>query len=224
VRALSVKTLEDAAIAGNSLMPQDQVVLAIRNLDIKPGCEVDGDLINVAKDQFEETIVETPLADGSPALQLARLAAMGDVIRSAIQKRVKGKRLVVEADWKTLLDCHLDVHGVGSSDELEEKAREEKTAALKELAESRLSVLIGPAGTGKTTLLSVLCSHPQISQGDILLLAPTGKARVRMEQSTSDLNLKGFTVAQFLSPTRYDGSTGRYKLSEKSAEAGLEQS
>ena len=220
VRALSVKTLEDAAIAGNSLMPQDQVVLAIRNLDIKPGCEVDGDLINVAKDQFEETIVETPLADGNPALQLARLAEMGDVIRSAIQKRVKGKRLVVEADWKTLLDSHLDVHGVGSSDELEEKAREEKTAALKELAESRLSVLIGPAGTGKTTLLSVLCSHPQISQGDILLLAPTGKARVRMEQSTSALKLKGFTVAQFLSPDRYDGSTGRYKLSEKSAEAG----
>ena len=41
-----------------------------------------------------------------------------------------------------------------------------------------------------------------------------------MEQSTSDLKLKGFTVAQFLSPDRYDGSTGRYKLSEKSAEAG----
>lgn len=145
---------------------------------------------------------------------------MGDVIRSAIQKRVKGKRLVVEADWKTLLDSHLDVHGVGSSDELEEKAREEKTAALQELAESRISVLIGPAGTGKTTLLSVLCSHPQISEGDILLLAPTGKARVRMEESTSALKLKGFTVAQFLSPDRYDGSTGRYKLSEKSAEAG----
>ena len=28
-------------------------------------------------------------------------------------------------------DSHLDVHGVGSSDELEEKAREEKTAALR---------------------------------------------------------------------------------------------
>ena len=220
VRALCVKTLEDAAVAGNTLMPQDQIVLTIRNLGIKPGCEVDGDLIDVAKDQFEGAIVDRPLADGSPALQLVRLTEMGEVIRSAIQKRVKGKRLVVEADWKAILDSHLDVHGVGSSDEHEEKAREEKTAALKELAESRLSVLIGPAGTGKTTLLSVLCSHPQISQDDILLLAPTGKARVRMEQSTSDLKLKGFTVAQFLSPDRYDPSTGRYKLSEKAAEAG----
>lgn len=222
VRALIVKTLEDAAVTGNTLMPQDQVVLAIRNLEIKPGCDVDGDLIDVAKDQFGGAIIDTPLADGNPALQLARLAEMGEVIRSALNKRVKGKRLVVEADWKALLDSHLDAHGVDSSDELEEKAREEKTAALKELAESRLSVLIGPAGTGKTTLLSVLCSHPQISQGDSLLLAPTGKARVRMEQSTSNLKLKGFTVAQFLSPDRYDPSTGRYKLSEKAAEAGAQ--
>ena len=220
VRALSVKILEDAADSGNTLMPQEQIVLAIRNLDIKPGCDVDGDLIDVAKDIFVDAIAETPLADGKSALQLVRLSEMGKVIRSAIQKRVKGKRLIVEADWKSLLDTHLDIHGVSSSDELEEKAREEKTAALKELAESRLSVLIGPAGTGKTTLLSVLCSQPQIAQGDILLLAPTGKARVRMEQSTSDLKLKGFTVAQFLSSDRYDASTGRYRLSQKAAEAG----
>jgi ATP-dependent exoDNAse (exonuclease V) alpha subunit len=222
VRALTVKTLEDSASSGNTLMPQDQVVLAIRHLDIKPSCEVDGDLMDVAKDGFENAIIETPLADGTPALQLARLSEMGEVIRSAVQKRVKGKRLNIEADWKLLLDKHLTIHGVSSDGELEKKAREEKTAALKELADSRISVLVGPAGTGKTTLLSVLCSNPQIAQGGILMLAPTGKARVRMEQSTSDVNLKGFTVAQFLSPDRYEASTGRYKLSEKVAEAGAQ--
>ena len=220
VRALTVKVLEDAANCGNTLMPQDQVVLAIRNLNIKPGCDVDGDLINVSKDVFEGVISETPLADGNPALQLSRLSEMGKVIRRAIDKRIKGKRLSVDADWRAILDKYLDVHGAGNCDELEEKARKEKVSALKELAESRLSVLIGPAGTGKTTLLSVLCSHPQIAEGDILLLAPTGKARVRMEQSTSEMKLKGFTVAQFLSPHRYDASTGRYQLSNKAAEVG----
>lgn len=220
VRALTVKVLEDASSAGSTLIPQDQVVLTIRNLDIKPGCDVDGDLIEVAKDVFEDAISTTPLADGDLALQLDRISETGEVIRIAIGKRTRGKRLTVDADWRALLDKHLDVHGANSFDELEEKAREEKTAGLKELAESRLSVLIGPAGTGKTTLLSVLCSQKQISQGDILLLAPTGKARVRMEQSTSGLKLKGFTVAQFLSPHRYDASTGRYKLSDKPAEAG----
>ena len=81
-------------------------------------------------------------------------------------------------------------------------------------------MLIGPAGTGKTTLLSVLCSHPEVKAGGILLLAPTGKARVRMEQSTKDLKLKGYTIAQFLSPHRYDGATGRYRLSDKPSEVG----
>lgn len=36
--------------------------------------------------------------------------------------------------------------------------------------------------TGKTTLLSILCSHQEIGKDGILLLAPTGKARVKMEQ------------------------------------------
>lgn len=119
-----------------------------------------------------------------------------------------------------LLNEYLKKKGATVSDELEEKAREEKTSALKELAESRISVLIGPAGTGKTTLLSVLCSQPEIAKGDVLLIAPTGKVRVRMEQSTEDLKLRGYTIAQFLSPNRYDASTGRYRLSEKPAEAG----
>lgn len=220
VRSLTIKVLEDAANSGNTLMPQDQVVLAIRNLNIKPGCDVDGDLMDVSKDIFEDVILETPLKNGGPALQLGRLSEMGEVIRKAIDKRIKGKRLSVDASWRALLDKFLNVQAAGNCDELEEKAREEKTAALKELAESRLSVLIGPAGTGKTTLLSVLCSDPKIEEGDILLLAPTGKARVRMEQSAKDLKLKGFTVAQFLIPHRYDPLTGRYKLSDIAAEAG----
>lgn len=215
VRALTVSVLEEAAAGGNSLLPQSEVVLRTRKLTIHPPCQLDADLLNVAKDAFGNAVAEVPLATGAPALQLGRLAEMGAVIRSSITKRSGGKRLEVKADWRALLDAHLKARGVGTPDELEEHARVEKTAALKELAESRLSVLIGPAGTGKTTLLSVLCGHPDIAAGDILLLAPTGKARVRMEQSTRNLRLKGFTIAQFLSPDRYDGPTGRYRLSNQ---------
>jgi ATP-dependent exoDNAse (exonuclease V) alpha subunit len=72
-------------------------------------------------------------------------------------------------------------------------------------------VLIGPAGTGKTTLLSVLCNHPQIKNGGVTLLAPTGKARVQLEKST---NITTKTIAQFLiKEDRYDPLTGRYRLS-----------
>lgn len=220
VHSFIVKALEDAANNGSSLMPQAQVILTIRDLDIKPECMVDSDLLNVVKKTCEGSIVEKSLVNGKPALQLSRLAEIGEVIRSAIQKRITGKRLELEADWKYLLDSHLDTHGMKNADKHEGTARLEKTAALKELAESRISVLIGPAGTGKTTLLSVLCSHQEIEKSGILLLAPTGKARVRMEQSINNSELKGFTIAQFLSPDRYDAYTGRYKLSKKAATIG----
>lgn len=220
VRAFTVKVLEDAADAGNTLLPQSQVVLGIRALPLQPPCEVDADLMNVAKDGFEFAVTELAMSNGAPALQLGRLTEVGTTIRVAIDKRVKGKRITLAADWRKLLDKHLAAQSLGKADELEGAARAEKTIALKELAEARLSVLIGPAGTGKTTLLSVLCSHPKVEAGGVLLLAPTGKARVRMEQSTRNLDLKGYTIAQFLSPHRYDGTTGRYRLSDQPTEAG----
>ena len=220
IRALTVRVLEDGATAGNTLLPQDQVVLSIRALTLQPPCPVDADLMNVAKDDFEGAVGQLTMVNDAPALQLDRLTEVGATIREAINKRMKGKRINVVANWRELLDMHLAIQSPDKPDEIEESARLEKTVALKELAEARLSVLIGPAGTGKTTLLSVLCSHPKIEAGGILLLAPTGKARVRMEQSTTNLQLKGYTIAQFLRPHRYDGATGRYCLSNKSTEAG----
>jgi ATP-dependent exoDNAse (exonuclease V) alpha subunit len=220
VRALAISVLEEAAAGGSTLMPQDQLVLAIRDLALEPPCAVDADLMAVAKDVFGGVIEEIKMANSAPALQLARLAEVGDVVRSALDRRIKGKRLLVGADWRALLDEHLAAQGATEADDQEEDARREKEAALKELAESRLSVLIGPAGTGKTTLLSVLCSQPDIAQGGVLLLAPTGKARVRMEESTRHLQLTGYTIAQFLRPHRYDGSTQRYHLSDHPTEAG----
>ena len=81
---------------------------------------------------------------------------------------------------------------------------------LAELAASRASALIGPAGTGKTTLLKILVSQPAIAAGGLLLLAPTGKARVRMQMATGH---HAQTLAQFLVPTgRFDPETGSYRV------------
>lgn len=82
---------------------------------------------------------------------------------------------------------------------------------------SRLSVLIGPAGTGKTTLIRMLCELPDVANKGVLLLAPTGKARVRLEERTG-LGGQGKTLAQYLiGLRRYDGSTGRYFPNPKAA-------
>ncbi len=220
VRAFVLKVLEDAASGGSTLLPQDQVVLGIRALPVQPPCQVDADLMNAAKEDFRGAVEEFAMADGAPALQLDRLRKAGTTIRNAIEKRIEGKRLVVEADWRSCLDAHPSIQSFEVPGELKEHGRTEQEAALKELAAARLSVLIGPAGAGKTTLLSVLCSHPGLEASGVLLLAPTGKARVRMEQSAKDLKLKGYTIAQFLSPHRYDGATGRYRLSDKPTDVG----
>jgi hypothetical protein len=177
--------------------------------------------MNVVEPSFTGEINLAQLKDDSPCYQLNRLAEVGEVIRNTIDKRRSGIRHPIQQDWRALLDKQLPAINPNDK-ELEEHARNEKAAALKELAESRFSVLVGPAGTGKTTLLSILCSHPEITNGDILLLAPTGKARVRMEQATRDkhLRIKGYTIAQFLSGCdRYDGSTGRYHLSRAPKES-----
>ena len=80
---------------------------------------------------------------------------------------------------------------------------------MSELASSRFSVLIGAAGTGKTTLLKFLCKAAPIQQRGVLLLAPTGKARVRLQQATG---FEARTIAQFLRPARYKEATQTYRV------------
>jgi AAA domain len=212
IRAFSLSILETAASDGNTLLSQDTVITQIRDLPIQPTCEVTSDSMLVAEDTFIDTIDLTLFKNGTKAYQLTRLAEMGQVIRQAVNKRTKGRRHEIAANWEKCLEVYLNSP---TQDESEKSARLEKAAALKELAESRFAVLIGQAGTGKTTLLSVLCNQPNIEAGGVLLLAPTGKASVKMAQSTK---IKAYTIAQFLNGCdRYDPQTARYRLSSQPA-------
>ena len=93
----------------------------------------------------------------------------------------------------------------------EELARLEKAKALEEIYRSRFSVLIGPAGTGKTSLLTALLSLQSVAAGGVLLLAPTGKARVQMQKRAN--NAQAYTLAQFLLALgRYNPLTGAYRV------------
>ena len=172
-----------------------------------------------SKDKFEPIVSLAKMKDGKRAYQLNRLSQMDAIIRKTVNKRLSGSRNnLAEGSlkhWSQMLNRELKEKGIQEVDNEDEKrAREEKAAALKELGESRFSVLIGPAGTGKTKfVVSTLCHHPEINSGGILLLAPTGKARVKMQQATG---IPAQTIAQFLRPSgRFDESTGIYKLSEE---------
>lgn len=217
VRALTVDRLERAAAAGSTLLAEEEIVMQIRGLALDPPCPLTGDIMSAAAAAFGDAVVPARLAGGAPAHQLQRLADMGAVIRNAVTRRRGGRRHDVAADWRALLDEKLRTP---STSEAEQRAREEKVAALRELAEARVSVLIGPAGTGKTTLLAILCAHPDIAAGGVLLLAPTGKARVRMEQAAPGSGLTAYTLAQFLNRSgRFHGRTQTYSLSDRQGES-----
>jgi hypothetical protein len=216
-RALLIHELEKAAGDGHTLQPRNQLIQAVRDLEMRPECPLSLDAMAVLEPTLTPEIVMTEMADGSPAYQLQRLASVADVIRADLKKRIKGKRHEASLQWRELVDKALpkpDPAWGQHERETEELARQEKATALEQMYGSRLTVLVGPAGTGKTTLLKVLCDQKDIKQGGILLLAPTGKARVRME---TQIGIKGAqTIAQFLvRRDRYDPHTGRYRLSTK---------
>ena len=223
LRALVIRELEVAADAGNTLMPRERVIQTLRagsEANGEPQTLVSTDYLQIAEDDlFGGEIRVVPMANGQPAYQLGRLWEAGERIKRTINGRTsaKGKRHDIWADWRRELNIFLKESGAGDTpDDEEEQAREEKTKALHELANARFSVLIGSAGTGKTTLLSVLCKHPKIQAKGIVLLAPTGKARVRMENIAKRAgisNLSADTLAQFLLRLgRYDPETQRYTM------------
>lgn len=207
-RALMVQTLEGAAGEGHTLLPQDWLVKRVREAEVSPPCAVGGDWIAAFESGFGSALAKASDASGAPAWQLERYAGTRDLIATRIRKRLKGVRHAGDAKWRDLIDDAIGSKAAPSDGD-EQAARTEKAEALEEVFRSRVSALIGPAGTGKTTLLQALLSVPSVQTGGVLLLAPTGKARVQMQRRAGDV--QAFTLAQFLLRLgRYDGATGRY--------------
>lgn len=219
VRAIAVAVLENEALAGNTILPCHLMVDKIREKILDPACKVTIDILNAIEKFLQKEILCREMKDGTEYYKLVRINEFDEIIEKRISKRLKAKKLEINANWRKLLDDKFDngkkVKLDPASDE--DRARQEKAAILEELAGSRIGVLVGDAGTGKTTVLSVLCNHPDIKAGGVLLLAPTGKATVRLLDSMGD-DAKDFTaqnVAQFLVKSkRFDRNNMRYRLSQ----------
>jgi hypothetical protein len=217
VRAFTIRALEEASTAGHTLHFADSLAEAIRNCPVRPGCPVTSDILaaDVSEMASEVGSVET---SGQLALQLDRYRAIGELVRRQVLGRVSGQRHTISQDWANLLTARFGE----AKDAEENQAREEKAEALAELAESRFSVLTGPAGAGKTSVLGILCGLKEVQSDGLLLLAPTGKARVRMQQLTGGAGTRAQTIAQFLNQHgRYDGRSGRYHLSDRPKATGF---
>jgi hypothetical protein len=222
VRGLVVDLLEQAGKEGHTLLPRSWIIRRARELSLRPPCPLGENVLSTMEQFFPPVVQRATTGTAEPAYQVDRLEECRSIIRREILGRTKGKPHSANLDWRELVDRGLNQPLPNDTEEceLEQRARTEKAAALQQLFCSRVSVLIGAAGTGKTTLLRMLCNLPDVDSKGILLLAPTGKARVRLEQQTG-LRGEGFTLAQFLSKwQRYDGETGSYRSNRKARKCG----
>jgi ATP-dependent exoDNAse (exonuclease V) alpha subunit len=210
LRAACVNILEDAAAnEGHSLLAASSVNAAAKQLPATRPVALDAMAIKLCREDFKDEIVTDDAPGvGGLAVQLKRYDTYRAKIRSAVNDRLKAKHAPLQIDWRGKIDKAFGP--IASEDTEEEKARHEKASALHVIVNSRISALIGPAGTGKTTVLRHLLGESKVVGSGVALLAPTGKARVRLGQQTRRPETAK-TLAQFLKDYgRYDVFTGRY--------------
>lgn len=215
VQALIVDVLDEAAQGGDTVAPLDRVLSVLAERPLGEPCPVTEQILRAHKlhpadldhdPDDGSPLVGVRLADGSPAFKLTELHEIAEFIRQWLDNQRAIPRLAEPADLATLVASVLDDEDAGTEAEL--RARHEKTAALAELFVAPLSVLNGRAGTGKTTLIKALVRRLDQQGRSVLLLAPTGKACVQLQQKVGH---QAHTLAQFLSRHgRYDRDTGAY--------------
>ncbi|WP_197503097.1 ATP-dependent RecD-like DNA helicase [Mycobacterium sp. 1245111.1] len=204
VRALMTDVLRAAANNGDTIVPEKEMIARVDDMDIVDpvaispallkGLKLDAGALEPA--DFWSPFYGAKLGDGQPAYKLAELVDAKRKILEWTEPRFNVSTRAVDFDAREQIDNTLKAGGHDVAlDEDEEAARVEKAAGLVELFRSRISVLVGPAGTGKTTLLRALADLPAISNKGVLLLAPTGKASVQMR---TKVGREARTLASFL--------------------------
>ena len=207
LRAACVEILEQSTADGHTLLPVQDVAEATRELSAVHEIPLDAEMVDICRDDFE-AVISVIGDENDMMVQLDRYVESGKLLQAAVDERLKNVPKPTEVNWRYLVDGKFGKLKKGDTDE--DQARAEKATALERIANSRIAVLIGPAGTGKTTVLQLLLGQDEIVGPRLRLLAPTGKARVRLGQETRR-EREVQTVAQFLlALERYDTATGRY--------------
>ena len=220
VRAFAISILEEAATEGHSLLPFEEVLERMKAKALDESFPIDEDILTTQSEEvfFIEAITSIQPSKTNPHLflKLQRLAELKTIIRQRINiEQIISKPYGIEKDWLKLINSHekfaaLDPKSTDYNDEI--LARNEKAEALNILTNYRFSVLIGPAGSGKTSLLEIFEKLDDVVKGGVLKLAPTGKARVKLGHDAK-------TLAQFLYPDRYDALTGTYFTNDKAGKS-----
>jgi len=211
IRAAIVATLRQAAERGDSLLGSADALDRLAELDLGHPCNVGTDWLTAHADDLGGVVEQAVIDSGSggqgpiPALQLTELRDREDRLRKVLTGRAQKTLPPMIVNWRDLLVQSIKDSGGAFDPDNQRHARAiaEQAIALAKLLSRRLTVLIGRAGTGKTSVMGALMQCEEIAREGILLLAPTGKARVKLSKATK---ATAMTVAQFLYQLdRYDG-------------------
>lgn len=215
-RAALRSVLKRAADKGDTLLKADEAVARVAAMRLSLPLQLGPEWIEGHQSELADSIKVLTVARGALneqilAVQLGDMNRYEATVRSVLSARALAPTANLNIDWMTEVQWSID-----SSDVRAAAVRAERAECLARCVSRRLGVLTGGAGTGKTTLCGILATVPQLAAGGVLMLAPTGKARVRLTRAVSRAqSLRGAglagartakTVAQFLSQqNRYNG-------------------
>lgn len=215
IRAVLASVLYQAADQGDALLSFNETLQRVEQLDLASDCQVSIDWINANKGillgvvEIVEILPRSPEGQSLAALQLTDLKCSEEYLRKTLTARGKKSLPSLDVNWEELVKKAIvesqntfDVTNLRHVSALKEQGR-----ALERITSRKVSVLVGKAGTGKTSVLGGLLRCEKLKEAGILLLAPTGKARVRLGHATG---ATAMTIAQFLySLNRFDGARQR---------------
>ena len=217
VRAVAYDVLSSAANAGDTLLTFTDLMERIRKrFPERRECRPDSELV-VHDEEFYNQMLWTSFNGDPMVVSIRRLFDLERSTTSLLQRRARRQVSGADAspDWTKALCGEFGE----PTQEREEAAFQEKAVALQIMYSRKLSILTGGAGTGKTSLLKVFLDQLDAIEGrqPILLLAPTGKARVRLSTKTSR---NAMTIHQFL--LRRGWLNDNFNLRESSDQDGYQ--
>jgi hypothetical protein len=195
VRAVAVDVLNQAADDGDTLLSLRELLSKIRErFPDRRACRPDGEIF-ISEQDFHRYHLWLSLDGDQKIAGLTYLRELESFITETIKRRVKRKNKLPSTpiEWQEALT---EKFGEPIT-ERKQRAFAEQENALNTLFTQRVSVLTGSAGTGKTSVLSVFLKKLEEIEGKapVRLLAPTGKARVRLSSTTKR---NAFTIHQLL--------------------------
>lgn len=201
IRAYVIHKLKLQSYEGDTLMSMTELEKYLSEILNNDNVNLPVNYLKTYQTYMEESLhyIENAQNMHNYAIQLHEFYMMECELRKIFSARAKRNvKVTLNEDWSSLVKS---VKGYDENEERSVSAANDQIRALEMFGSKRLCVLTGPAGTGKTSVVEAFLNCQQIKSEGILLLAPTGKARVKLgKQSNSG---EALTIAQFLTRQRY---------------------